>query len=167
MKRMNIVVSLVSMLALTSARQGPSICPLLPAAEIEAVTGGKASAPVPGDNGQMRTCMWSVPAQKGGMTLSVGVLPPGTSALAIAKKNPGMDALRKAKYTAVEKDYDNAYCSVMSPPALAKGGVIMTSCSAGAKGKIVSLVYISPTQKLALDQTKALLDKAISRDSMR
>ena len=163
MKSMQVVVSLVSVLVFTSARQESSICALLTAADIEGVTGGKASVAVPGDNGQMRTCMWSIAAQQGGMTLSVGVLPPGTSAPAIAKKNPGMDALRKAKYTAVEKDYDNAYCSVMSPPASAKGGVVMTSCTAGAKGKIVSLVYISPTQKLALDQTKALLDKAISR----
>jgi hypothetical protein len=163
MKRINIVVSLVSMLALTSARQEPSVCALLTAADIEAVTGTKASAPVPGGNAQMHTCMWSVAANKGGMTLSTALLPPGTSAVALAKKNAGVDALKSAKYTTVEKEYDNAYCSVMSPPASAKDGVFLTSCTAGAKGKVFSLAYISPTQKLALDQTKALLDKAIGR----
>ena len=101
MKSMRVVVlSLVSMLVLRSARQESSVCALLTAADIEAVTGGKASAPVPGGNaanGQMRMCMWSVAANKGGLTLSTGLLPPGTSAVALAKKNAGVDALRAAE----------------------------------------------------------------------
>jgi len=170
MKSMNVVVvSLVSMVAFTITRQESPVCALLTAADIEAVTGGKTGAPVPGDNmiassaanGQMRMCMWPVTAQTGQMTLSTGVLPSGTSATSLAKQSVGM--MRQAKYTIEEKDYGNAWCGAATPPASDKQAPILTTCAGGAKGKIFSLSYMSSTKKLALDQTKALLDKAISR----
>jgi hypothetical protein len=114
-------------------------------------------------NGQMRMCMWGVAAQIGQMTLSTGVLPPGMSATALAKKNAGTDALKGAKYTVVEKDYGTVWCSIMTPPASDKDGPILTTCAGGAKGRVVSLTYMSAKKKLAFDDTKALLEKAMSR----
>jgi hypothetical protein len=166
MKATWMVVSLGVVLAFEVTQQQSSVCSLLTAAEIGAVAGSKAGEGQPGgspnaQNGQMTMCMWSVPAQTGGMTLSTGALPPGTSATTIAKQSTGM--LRGAKYTIVEKDYDTIWCSVATPPASDKSAPILTTCAGGAKGRVFSLSFMSGTKKLALDETKALLEKAIGR----
>ena len=168
MKSLNAVVSLVAILALRDARQDSSVCSLLTATDIEAATGIKPGNGVPGGYsagaGQaVRMCSWPIPAQRGQLSLSAAPLPPGMSAATMGKQNAGMDALRKAKYTEESRQVGDMYCSVMTPPASKKDGVIMSACTAGVKGTVLSFAYISPTKKIALDQAKALMDKAVSR----
>ena len=168
MKSLNAVVSLVAILGLRGARQDSSVCSLLTPTDIEAATGIKPGTGVPGGYsagaGQaVRMCSWRITAQRGQLSLSAAPLPPGTSAATIAKQNAGMNALRKAKYTEESRQFGDMYCSIMTPPSSQKDGVIMSACTAGAKGTILSFAYISPTKKIALDQAKALMDKAVSR----
>src|SRR6476469_2062719 len=131
MKSLSAVVSLVAMMALPGAKQDSSVCALLPPADIEAATGIKPGNAVPGGysapSGQaVRMCSWPIPAQRGQLSLSAAALPPGTSAATIAKQNPGMNALRKAKYTEESRQVGDMYCSTMTPPPSQKNGVIMS-----------------------------------------
>jgi hypothetical protein len=149
-----------------------SACSLLTSGEIEAVTGAKAGPPTPMDmdmpagptkHETMYGCLYPVAANKGQVAISMGRLPPGLSAQTLAKQNAGMDALRAKHYKEEAKDFGDASCSIMTPPASEKEGIIMSACSAGAKGMIVSVTFMSPTKRLSIDQTKALLDRAIGR----
>jgi hypothetical protein len=156
--------------ALTSAlvAQQASLCALLTPADIEAATGGATDAGHPtdmpsGTGTPVRTCMWPVKSQLGGLTLSVGPAPVGNSAVAAAKHNPGVDALRAAHWTEEAKDYPNAWCSIMSSPATDKEPMFLSSCTGQSKGQMVSLAFQSPKKKLTLEEAKALLDKAIAR----
>ena len=167
MRSLSAVIGFVLVASASNVRQKGSACSLLTVAEIGSIVGAKAGEPQANDavtpaNGQLRSCMWPVQSDKGGLTVGIGLLPPGTTGAAITKKNAGMDALRKAKYTFVEKDYANAYCSIASPPASVKDGVFLSSCGGGT-GTIVSVAYMSGTRKLTLEQVKALFDKASSR----
>jgi hypothetical protein len=167
MKSLSAVVSLVAMMASPGSRQDSSVCSLLTPADIEAATGIKPGTAVPGGYSAggktIRMCTWPIPAQRGQLSLSVGPLAPGMSAATISKQNPGMDALRKAKYTEESRQAGDTYCSIMTPPASKKDGIIMSTCGTGVKGMILSFAYISPTKKIALDQAKSLMDKAVSR----
>jgi hypothetical protein len=166
-KSLNAVVSLVAILALRGASQDSSVCSLLTPTDIEAATGIKPGTAVPGGYSAggkaVRMCSWPIPAQRGQLSLSAAPLDPGMSVATIAKQNPGMNALRKAKYTEESRQVGDMYCSIMTPPPSQKNGVIMSTCTAGVKGTILSFAYISPTKKIALDQAKALMDKAVSR----
>ena len=74
-----------------------------------------------------------------------------------------MDALRANHYSEESRDFGGSTCSAMTPPASAKGGINMITCTAAAKGMLVSVVFTSPTKKLSIDQTKTLLDAAVGR----
>jgi len=151
----------------------PSVaCSLLISSEIEAVTGTKSGAGTPMDmnvpsaQGKQETvyvCLWPIAAQKAQVVVSMGRLPPGQNTQAIAKKNAGMDALRAKHYSEESRDFGSTTCSAMTPPASEKGGMNMTACTAGAKGRLVSVTFMSPTKKLSIDETKSLLDKAVGR----
>jgi hypothetical protein len=147
-------------------------CSLLIPGEIDAATGAKAGAGTPtetnvptgqGKQEAMYTCWWPIAAQKAQVVVSMSRLPPGQSVQAIAKQNPGMDALRAKHYLEESRDFGDRTCSAMTPPASAKGGMNMIACTAAARGKLVSVVFMSPTKKLSIDQTKTLLDTAVSR----
>lgn len=166
----SVAVVSIGLAALASPLRGqqPSLCTLLTSADIEAATGGATDAGhptnMPSANGAtVRTCMWPVKTQEGGLTLSVGPAPAGASTVAAAKHNPGVDALRAAHWTEEAKDYANAWCSIMSSPATAKEPMFMSSCAAHSKGQMVSLVFQSAKKKLTLEEAKTLLDKAIGR----
>jgi hypothetical protein len=143
------------------------VCSLLTPTDIEAATGIKPGNGLPGGysaGGQaVRMCSWRIPAQRGQLSLSAAPLPPGMSAATIAKQNAGMNALRQAKYTEESRQVGDMYCSIMTPPPSQKDGVIMSTCTAAVKGTILSFAYISPTKKIAIEQAKALMDKAVSR----
>ena len=147
-------------------------CSLLISGEIDAATGEKAGAGTPtetnvptgqGKQETMYACWWPIAAQKAQVVVSMSRLPPGQSAQAIAKQNTGMDALRAKHYSEESKDFGGTTCSAMTPPASEKGGMNMISCTAAAKGMLVSVVFMSPTKKLSIDQTKTLLDTAVGR----
>jgi hypothetical protein len=145
-------------------------CSLLTSADIEAATGEKPDGEghptemqPPGSNDPMQMCTWVVRNQKGQVMISTAHMPPGTDVKALAKNNAGMDALRAQKWTEESKDFGNAWCAVMSPPASVKQPMYMSACAAAPKGTVLSVTYISPTKKLSIDQTKALTDKAAAR----
>src|SRR5215472_2555374 len=82
-----------------------SVCSLLTSAEIATATGGAASAPNPNEmempvsatkNATVYTCMWAVASQKGGLTLSLGPLPPGMTAETLTRQNAGANDLKAA-----------------------------------------------------------------------
>jgi hypothetical protein len=147
-----------------------SACSFLTAAEIQAAIGTRPSAPqpvdmdVPGKKGEkVLACLWSLPADQGQIAVSLGHLPPGMSAQTAARQNPGIDALRSAKYKEESREFSDGYCSIMTPPASQKQGSIMSSCAGGVKGQILSVAFTSPTKALTIPQAKSLLDKANSR----
>jgi hypothetical protein len=148
---------------------GQSACSLLTSDDIEASTGVKPGEPHSADaiiqgatkgNGS-HSCMWNLPARQGQLTVSISPLAPGTSVNAVAKHNPGIDALKEAHWAEEAKDFGNAWCSILTPPASQKEGLIMSGCYGGVKGKMLIVQFTSPTKGLSLDQTKALLDKMI------
>ncbi|MEP6692222.1 MAG: hypothetical protein ABJD07_13765 [Gemmatimonadaceae bacterium] len=155
-----------------AATQQAAACSLLTASDIEVALGAKASAPVPSEMAMStapnsptaHNCMWSVAAIQGGLTLGMMTpLPPDGSVPALFKHNPGIDLLKAKHWTEEKKEFgSNAWCSIMTPPASDKAP-IMSSCSAGVKGVLLSVTLLSPAKKLSIDQAKALLDKAIGR----
>lgn len=163
-----IVVGLV--VALASPGSPPSkTCSLLTPAEIEAAAGAKPEGPhpnemqVPGTNETMQMCTWVVRPQQAQIVISATRMPPGTDVKALVKNNAGMDALRAQKWTEESKDFGNAWCVVMSPPANIKEPMFMSACASAPKGTVLSVTYMSPTKKPSIDQTKTLLDKAAAR----
>jgi hypothetical protein len=169
---------LISTLVAALASPAPSstqsaqsmVCSLLTAADVEAATGAKPDAQAhpaqlaaPGATEPMQMCTWVVRPLKGQVVLSAAHLPPGTDVAALAKNNAGMDALRAANWKEESKDFGGARCAIMTPPASVKEPLLMSSCAAGAKGWVLSVVFTSPSKKLTIDQTKALLDKAAAR----
>jgi len=169
MKPLGLVLGLLIALARGGVAQS-SACSLLTAADIQAATGTKPSEPhpmdmdVPGHKGEkVLACLWGVPAHQGQVAVSLGHLPPNMSAETAARQNPGIDALRAAHYKEESKAFSDGWCSIMTPPATQKRGVIMSSCAGGVKGKILSIAFTSPTKALTIAQTKSLLDKAVAR----
>jgi hypothetical protein len=169
MKPMALILGLLIALTRPGVAQ-QSACSFLTAADIQAAVGTKPSEPrpmdmeVPGKKGEkVLVCLWSVPAHKGQVAVSLGHLPPGMSAQTAARKNPGIDALRSAKYKEESRAFSDAWCSIMTPPAPDKQGVIMSSCAGGVKGQILSVAFTSPTRALTIAQAKSLLDKAVAR----
>lgn len=161
------VGGLVVVLALPGSP--PGSCSLLTPADIEAAAGARPDEPqpgsmqLPGTSQTMQMCTWVARPQTWQIMISTAPLPTGTDVKALAKTNKGMDALRAQKWTEESKDFGNAWCNVMSPPAGIKQPMFMSACTSGSKGTILSVTYISPTKKLSIDQTKTLHDKAAAR----
>jgi hypothetical protein len=169
----SLVLSLIALFASPVAAQQSSACSLLAPGDIEVATGAKAGATHPSDyeipvgpnkSLTVPSCTWTVPTHQGQVVISLG---PGAASdedtVKMAKNNPGTDALRAAHYKEEAKDFPNAWCSIMTPPPSTKDGVMMSTCSAGVKGKVLSIVFMSPSKTLTIDQAKALLDKAGGR----
>ena len=169
---------LISILVVPLASPAPSstpstpsmVCSLLTAADVEAATGVKPDAEAypaqlaaPGASEPTQMCTWVVRPLKGQVVVSAAHVPPGTDVSALAKNNAGMDALRAANWKEESKDFAGGRCTIMTPPASVKQPLLMSSCTAAAKGWALSVVFTSPSKKLTIDQTKALLDKAAAR----
>jgi hypothetical protein len=165
------LVALILLMALARpALAQHSGCALLTAADIQEAIGTRPSQPqamdadVPGKKGErVLACLWSVPADRGQVTVSLGHLPPGMSAQSAGKQNPKLDALRTARYKEESRELSDGYCAIMTPPASDKQGTIMSSCAGGVKGQLLSVAFTSPTKALSLAQAKSLLDKAAER----
>jgi len=169
----SLVLSLIAVLTSPAAAQQSSACSLLTPGDVEVATGAKVGATQPSDyempigpnkNMTVPSCTWTVPTYQGGVVISVGPgLPSDKDTIKMAKNNPGTDGLRAAHYKEEAKDFPNAWCSIMTPPPSTKDGVMMSTCSAAVKGKVLSIVFMSPSKTLTIDQAKALLDKAGGR----
>jgi hypothetical protein len=162
------VLSLLAALATPPATQQSAACSLLTSDDIEAATGAKVGISQPADypiatGDTVHACLWSVPTQKGQVSLSLGRLPAGTTAEAIAKHNPGTDGMRAKHWAEEAKDFPDAWCSIMTPPASDKNAPMMSTCSGEVKGLLISVAFLSPTKKLTIAEAKSLLDKARAR----
>ena len=154
------------------AQQVP--CQRLTVAEIETVVGAKPPAGTPNEMDlpaaagakpqTMKMCTWPIAAQKAQVVLSVALAPPGISLQQYFTSNVGTNALKKAGYAEERKDFGATLsCAAYTPSAGVKDGTNMVTCAAIAKGNIHSLVYMSPTGKLTIDQLKGLLDRVLAR----
>ena len=160
--------SILTAFAAPLPAQQASVCSMLTPAEIQAVTGAASDAGTPNDLSAAKgitthTCMYSVPTEKGMLTVALGPKPAGMSATAIAKKNPGVDALRAQHWIEEAKEYGSTYCSLFSSPPTQKQPMSLTACTGEAKGQVVSLTWMTPGKKMSLDEAKSLFDKAIPR----
>jgi hypothetical protein len=169
MKAVGLILGLLIALTRPGVAQR-SGCSLLTAADLQGAIGTRPSPPqpldadVPGKTGdRVLACLWSVPADRGQVTVSLGHLPPGMSAQAAAKQNPKLDALRSARYKETSSEFSGGYCAIMTPPTSDKQGTILSSCAGGVKGQLLSVAFASPTKALTIAQAKSLLDKANSR----
>lgn len=170
----SLVLSLIVLFTSPAAAEQSSACSLLTSADIESVTGGKvtASQPLQFDDiptGSKRIvkvvgCMWGIMSGQVTMSWFRGPLTNDEIAqlIQMTKSNVGTDALKKANYKEVAKDFPQAWCSVMTPPTSAKDGMYLSSCVGGVKGHGISLSVMSPTKPFTIDQTKALMDKTAS-----
>jgi hypothetical protein len=159
--------------ALAWAADAPgAACALLTRGELDAATGAKSGAATPMDqevpSGQdqhvtMHACVWPVSSVQGQFAVSFGPVPPGQDAQSLGKNNVGMQALRAQNYAEESKDFGSTSCSTMTSPASVKEGVGLSVCTAVINGQVVSVTYMSPGKTLSIEQTKALLDKAVAR----
>jgi hypothetical protein len=85
------------------------------------------------------------------------------SAEAVAKRNPVIEAYRALNWTEETKTFGTTWCSVITSTASQENALMLSLCSVESKGVIFSVAFTSPTKRLSIDQTKALLDKAIGR----
>lgn len=169
---LSLVLGLVAALASPAAAEQSSACSLLSPTDIEVATGGKVGVSQPGDYDvpggpnkslTVLSCTWTVPSHRGQVVISWFPGPATDEDIAkMAKNNAGTDALRAAHYKEEAKDFRNAWCSIMTPPASTKDGLMMSTCTGGVKGQVLSIVFTSPTKALTIDQAKVLLDKATS-----
>ena len=115
-------------------------------------------------NGQrMLGCMWVIQSPMVQVAFSTGRAPAGLTIKQLMGTNPGIEALRAQHYTEEKKEFPNTSCYVVDPPPTLKDGMHLSACGTIAKGTVVSITLMSPTQKLTIDQTKTLLDKAVAR----
>ncbi len=152
-----------------SAQQ--SACTLYTPADIETITGAKATEPHPTnmiipegpEKGQpVNGCMWGV-AGNGMVAVSMMPAPKGVSREeGIAKLNQVYGELKAQQWTEERKDFPDGFCSIMTPPPSKKDTPILAGCVVEVKGILMSSSFMSPTEKLSMGKTRALMDKAVS-----
>lgn len=165
--------ALLAALASTDLSAKESLCSLLSAADIRAVTGSAAGdsraqeTPIetgPAKGQTMSICHWTVAADQG--TVNVNVLPALTGPnreAGLASLRAANDRLRAMHWTEEKKDFGGVRCSIMTPPQGEQKMPISAACMGEAKGKAIGVGFMSPTRKLTLAQIKALYDQAVAR----
>ena len=164
------VVGLLVALTWADLSAQQSACTLLTPADIETITGAQPREPHKTDivipegpqKGQtVNGCMWGT-AGNGMVSVSMMPMPEGVSREAgIAKLEEVYAELRAQNWAEEKKTFPDGRCSIMTPPPGKKDAPIMSQCVAEAKGMVMSSVFMSPTQKLSMEQTRALMDKAV------
>lgn len=163
---------LVLALASPGATEPSATCALLTPGDIEIAAGAKPGVTQPGGyfapagggkSVNVELCTWTIPAHRGQLVVSVAPLPAGMNAASAAKHNPGTDALREKGWTEQARDFSSVWCSIFTPPASEKDGIMLSTCTAGVKGRMVTTAFTSPSRKLSIDQAKALTDRATGR----
>ena len=90
-------------------------------------------------------------------------VPPGANLKeGLAKLDEVYAKLRAKKWTEERKQYPDGFCSIMTPPPTEKRAPMMAGCVTRSKGLVVSSGYMSPTNKLSMEQTRTLLDRTVS-----
>ena len=164
------VVGVLIALTWTDVAAQQPACSLLTSGDIEAVTGSTAREPHKSDlvisegpaKGQtLNGCMWAT-ADQGMVAVSMMRALEGAAREAgLAKLAEVFDALKAQHWTEEKQDFANGSCSVMTPPPSQTNVPMLSGCLAEARGMALSVAFMSPTKKLSISQTRALLDKAI------
>ena len=81
----------------------------------------------------------------------------------LAQMSQAFAMLKAQHWTEEKKEFPNGYCSIMTPPPSQKDVPISSGCFTEAKGMALGAGFMRPTQRLSIEKTKALLDKAVSR----
>ncbi len=146
-------------------------CSLLTSAEIGAAIGAPAGqsqendmvvpeGPAKGET--MSMCRWPV-GEQGMVSISVIRSPQGVQREAgLAQLSRMFDTLRAQGWTEERRDFSNTRCAIMTPPSSLKDVPPSTGCFAEAKGRGMGIGFMG-TKKVAIEQVKVLIDKAIGR----
>jgi hypothetical protein len=146
-------------------------CALLSSGEVVAAVGGTGQSqesniiiPEGASKGEtLGGCMWAADDQ-GMVSISMIRAPQGAMREAgLAKLREAFQRLKDKGWTEEKKEFSNAKCALMTPPASSKKDIpVMTGCFAEAKGMGISVGYMGRTS-VPIETVKTLLDKAIGR----
>ncbi len=146
-------------------------CALLSSGEVVAAVGGTGQSQEsniiipegPSKGETLGGCMWAADDQ-GMVSISMIRAPQGAMREAgLAKLREAFQRLKDKGWTEEKKEFSNAKCALMTPPASSKKDVpVMTGCFAEAKGMGISVGYMGRTS-VPIEKVKTLLDKAIGR----
>lgn len=149
-------------------------CSMLTGAELSAATGAKVgegqdttmvipSGPAKGQT--MLGCMWRV-GEVGMVSISLIVAAKGPEREAgLARLREGTKKLEAQGWKRETKEFSDAKCSVLTPPASQEHSPIMTGCMAEAKGMGLSVGHMTgPMDKsIGMDNVHTLLETVVSR----
>ena len=146
-------------------------CALLTSGEVVAAVGGTGQSQEsnivipegPSKGETLGGCMWAADNQ-GMVSISMIRAPQGAMREAgLAKLGEAFQRLKAKGWTEEKKEFSNAKCALMTPPASSKKDIpVMTGCFAEAKGMGISVGYMGRTS-VPIEKVKTLLDKAIGR----
>jgi hypothetical protein len=146
-------------------------CALLTSSDVVAAVGGTGQSQEsnivipegPSKGETMGGCMWAADNQ-GMVSISMIRAPQGALREAgLAKLREAFQRLKAKGWTEEKKEFSNAKCALMTPPASSKKDIpVMTGCFAEAKGMGLSVGYMGRTS-VPVDTVKTLLDKVIGR----
>ena len=146
-------------------------CALLTSGEVVAAVGGTGQSQEsnivipegPSKGETLGGCMWAADNQ-GMVSISMIRAPQGALREAgLAKLREGFQRLKAKGWTEEKKEFTNAKCALMTPPASPEKDIpVMTGCVAEAKGVAISVGYMGRTS-VPIEKVKTLLDKAIGR----
>jgi len=146
-------------------------CALLTSGEVVAAVGGTGQSQEtntvlpegPSKGETLSGCMWTADNQ-GMVSISMIRAPQGALREAgLAKLREGFQRLKAKGWTEEKKEFSNAKCALMTPPASSKKDIpVMTGCFAEAKGMAISVGYMGKTS-VPIETVKTLLDKALGR----
>jgi hypothetical protein len=146
-------------------------CALLTSGEVVAAVGGTGQSQEsnivipegPSKGETLGGCMWAADNQSM-VSISMIRAPQGAMREAgLAKLREGFQRLKAKGWTEEKKEFSNAKCALMTPPASSKKAIpVMTGCFAEAKGMGISVGYMGRTS-VPIETVKTLLDKAIER----
>ena len=146
-------------------------CALLTSGEVVAAVGGTGQSQEsnivipegPSKGETLGGCMWAADNQ-GMVSISMIRAPQGAMREAgLAKLGEAFQRLKAKGWTEEKKEFSNAKCALMTPPASSKKDIpVMTGCFAEAKGMGISVGYMGRTG-VPIEKVKTLLDKAIGR----
>ena len=172
-KQFGAALGILIVFAWSSLAEGKEMhtCALLTSGEVVAAVGGtgqsqESNIVIPGGPSKGETlggCMWAADNQ-GMVSISMIRAPQGALREAgVGKLREGFQRLKAKGWTEEKKEFGNAKCALMTPPASPEKDIpVMTGCVAEAKGVAISVGYMGRTS-VSIEKVKTLLDKAIGR----
>ena len=172
-KQFGAALGILIVFAWNSLAEGKEMhtCALLTSGEVVAAVGGTGQSQEsnivipegPSKGETLGGCMWAADNQ-GMVSISmIRALQGAQREAGLAKLRDGFQRLKAKGWTEEKKEFSNAKCALMTPPASAKKDIpVMTGCFAEAKGMAISVGYMGKTS-VPIETVKTLLDKALGR----